>query len=233
MQVNGDLTAMTSRNDEHSIVVIMDRKEAQNRVYKNVRETLPEHRARVGIWNGDKHWPARAASSVNYTTPQSLLHRILIADSANDVQHYQYDEFHDLSHWGILLLSYHLHLLHEGILIWVYLITATEDTALARAVLSAAQQRSVLGTITLGPEPPTRILVPSAADSSVRIPTLDDAQSWASPKDLTEELPDSRLPSNFYDLRWEKQAVLCALAIKDWANSCQESACVLVLVAGG
>ncbi len=158
---------------------------------------------------------------MNYTTPQSLLHRILIADSANDVQHYQYDEFHDLSHWGILLLSYHLHLLHEGILIWVYLITATKDTALARGVLSAAQQRGVLGTITLGPEPPTRILVSSAADSSVRIPTLDDAQSWASPKDLTEELPDSRLPSNFYDLRWEKQAVLCALAIKDRVNSCQ------------
>ena len=173
---------MTSGHDDHGIAVIMDRKEAQNGVYKRVRETFPEHRARVGIWNGDKHWPARAASSVNYTTPQSLLHRILIADSANDVQYYQYHEFRDLSHWG--------------------------------------------------PETPTRILVPSAADSSVRIPTLDDAQSWASPKDLTEELPDSRLPSNFSDLRWEKQAVLGALAIKDWANSCQESACVLVLVAG-
>ncbi len=129
MQVNGDLTAMTSRYDEHSIVVIMGRKEAQNGVYKHVRETFPERRARVGISNGDKHWPARAASSVNYASPQSLLHRILIADSANDVQHYQYDECHDLSHWGILLLSCNLHLLHEGILIWVYLVTATEDSS--------------------------------------------------------------------------------------------------------
>ena len=89
----------------------MDRKEAQNGVYDYVRKTYPRHRPRVGIWNGDKHWPAPAASSLNYCTPQSLLHRILIADSADDVQHYQFDEFHDLSHWAILLLSYLLHLL--------------------------------------------------------------------------------------------------------------------------
>ena len=191
---------MTSRYDEHSIVVIMDRKEAQNGVYKHVRETFPEHRARVGIWNGDKHWPARAASSVNYTTPQSLLHRILIADSADDVQHYHFDEFHDLSHWGISLLSYRLHLLDERIELRIYPITATRKTLLAEAILRAAQAGGPLGTIALGFQSDTREAT-SAAHSFPRTPTSDGAQSYTSPSDRTEEFPDSVLPTNFSDMK--------------------------------
>ena len=80
----------TTRNDEHGIVVVMDRKEAQNIVYEHVVETYPEHAHRVGIWNGDAHRSARAATCLNYCTPQSLLHRLLVAVSASDVQHFMY-----------------------------------------------------------------------------------------------------------------------------------------------
>ena len=53
-------------------------------------KTYPQNAHRVGIWNGDTHRPARAATCMNYCTPQSLLHRLLVAVSASDVQHYMY-----------------------------------------------------------------------------------------------------------------------------------------------
>ncbi len=80
----------TTRNDERGIVAVMDRKEAQNIVYEQVVHSYPQNAHRVGIWNGDAHRPARAATCMNYCTPQSLLHRLLVADSASDVQHYIY-----------------------------------------------------------------------------------------------------------------------------------------------
>ncbi len=215
--VNDDLTAMTSGCNQHGIAVVMDRKEAQNGAYDRVHKTNPQHRPRVGIWNGDRKWPAPATSSLNFCTPQSLLRRILIADSADDVQHYQFDEIHDLSHWGILLLSYLLHLLDERIELRIYPITATPDTLLAEAILRAAQERGRLGTIALGFQSDTREAT-SAAHSFPRTPTSDGAQSYTSPSDRTEELPDSVLPTNFSDMKWEKQTVHCALEMRDWAN---------------
>ena len=52
--VDDDLTAMTSGCNQHGIVVVMDRKEAQNGIYDRVHKTNPQHRPRVGIWNGDR-----------------------------------------------------------------------------------------------------------------------------------------------------------------------------------
>ncbi len=109
----------------------------------------------------------------------------------------------------MLLLSYHLHLLNEGNELWLYLITAIKDTPLANAILDAARQRGTLGTIEVAPPKDRKTL-----------------------SDLTEELPDSSLPANFYELRWERQAVLCALEVRRWAREWGQSASVLVLVPG-
>ena len=179
--VDDDLTAMTSGCNQHGIAVVMDRKEAQNGVYDRVHKTNPQHRPRVGIWNGDRKWPAPATPSLNYCTPQSLLYRILIADSADDVQHYQFDEFHDLSHWGILLLSYLLHLLDERIELRIYRITATQDTLLAEAILRAAQERGDLEPLHWGskatPGKPHQLLIPSLGLQRRMVPKATQAQA--------------------------------------------------------
>ncbi len=179
--VDDDLTAMTSGRYQHGIVVVMDRKEAQNGAYDRVHKTNPQHRPRVGIWNGDRKWPARATSSPNYCTPQSLLYRILIADSADDVQHYQFDEFHDPSHWGTLLLSYLLHLLDERIELRIYLISPTPDALLAEAIRRAARERGRLGTIALGfratPGKPHQLLIPSLGLQRRMVPKATQAQA--------------------------------------------------------
>ena len=116
-------------------------------------------------------------------TPLSLLYRILLVDSYSDVQHAYFDEVHDLSHWGLLLLSFFVARISNGDEnLWLHLMTATWETPIVEAI------QKFLGEY-LQKYPSIDIVVAPPSDRP------DAAQR-------TTELLDSDLPSSFPNASW-------------------------------
>ena len=90
---------------QHGVAVIMDLKEAQNTLFGHLQKDAPDSQEWVTIWNGDPdghRWP-RQQSFMVLCTPRSFFHRMLLAEGAEDVQHFIYDEVHDASPWTLFL----------------------------------------------------------------------------------------------------------------------------------
>ena len=122
----------------------MDLKEAQNTLFAHLRKSIPNAEEWVTIRNGDVNghrWP-RQESFMVLCTPRSFVHRLLRAESTADVQHFIYDEVHDASAWTLFVLSLHLYEISENERIKAYLMTATPDTPIFRAVQQAVAQAS-------------------------------------------------------------------------------------------
>ena len=146
-------------------------------------------------------------------TPKSFYHRMLRAESARDVQHVIYDEVHDASPWTLFLLSHHLNKLSKGArCIKIYLMTATPDTAIFKAVQEAVAvalpESDILG-----------VAVPPAPGAEQRLRS-------------STEIPRKSLPKNFDQLSWQNQTCACIKAITSWAPTRHMSAAILVLVPG-
>ncbi len=199
---------------QHGVAVIMDLKEAQNTLFGHLQKQFPNSQEWVTIWNGDPdghRWP-RQQSFMVLSTPRSFFHRMLLAESTQDVQHLIYDEVHDASPWTLFLLSHHLYELSQGVRMKLYLMTATPDTPIFSAVQQAVAEA-------LHGSPILEVAVPPPPGTEQR-------------RRSSREIPRHLLPENFDQLPWQKQTCHCIDAIILWATSQNMSAAILVLVPG-
>ncbi len=138
---------------------------------------------------------------------------MLLVNSHRDVQHGYFDEVHDLSHWGLLLLSYFVAQIVAGNdELWLHLMTATWDTPVAKAILDFL-----------------RTHLPHYPSQNIRVAPPSDRQDAAQ---RTTELPDSKLPPAFANASWEQQTIMCIERMRSCAQTRHESSVTLVLVPG-